>query len=604
MALRDLLASFVVRVDKTQLVSADRQINRTAKSTQSLFQQLGGLRTAFAGFAALAGVRILGNFVSELRETGDELDKTSQQLGITVGQLQSFRHAAGLGGASSGEASKALKDLQRNLQDAASGGSTTVEMFDILGVKAADAQGNVRDLESVLPEIADAFAGLTNTSEKTAVAATLFGRAGVKLIPTLNKGAAGLAAMRAELDEFGGGLDAESIQQAAELTDSIARMDLAFLSVKNQLAKFLIPTIDFFTRVLARTGGAVARFFKGTERLKIGLGLLGTGGLVALIKRFGGLRAILTRLRPLFGILARVAARFLLPFLILDDIITTFQGGDTVIRAFIDDLFGVGATTEIIEGLKTLIGDVFTLITGQAPTVENLKKAWRSVGDAIKAFYQFLRDTLKSAAALIGIFFSDTDEERAMWEREFFESSKLISEAFDQAFADAGAAVEAFALSIGEVLGPYVLAVENAVEDTRAKIRRSWDDALAWVSARIEAFVNGALARFSAVGDALKNLGSGEFGAAFENIKTVVTGDSPATQNVRRGGSDFGGAPPPTAPTGGVTNRSEVTLNDQRQISVAVGNGGAQPGATGREVAARVSPVLERDRRAILEAVR
>jgi hypothetical protein len=48
--------------------------------------------------------------------------------------------------------------------------------------------------------------------------------------------------------------------------------------------------------------------------------------------------------------------------LLADELITTFQGGDSYLRAFIDDMFGDGATARIVGNIRTIIGETSKLI--------------------------------------------------------------------------------------------------------------------------------------------------------------------------------------------------------------------------------------------------
>ena len=47
-----------------------------------------------------------------------------------------------------------------------------------------DSTGKLKDMDTLIPELADAFAGMENGVRKSALAQEIFGRTGVELIPS------------------------------------------------------------------------------------------------------------------------------------------------------------------------------------------------------------------------------------------------------------------------------------------------------------------------------------------------------------------------------------------------------------------------------------
>ena len=178
MALRELLLSLGVAVDKQGVANADAALGKLKKAAI----------VAAAAFAALKAVKGIASITDGVAALGDTIDKTSQQLGISTDALQEWQFAAGLAGASSQEMSNSLAKLQKNAFDAATGGKEMTENFEALGIDVNDAFGEVKDANTLMTEMADGFARLTNDTKKSALAQDLMGRAGKKLNPLLNGG--------------------------------------------------------------------------------------------------------------------------------------------------------------------------------------------------------------------------------------------------------------------------------------------------------------------------------------------------------------------------------------------------------------------------------
>jgi hypothetical protein len=345
MALRDILAQFGVKVDDSQLKKADK----------SIFSTIGGLRQLGAVIAGAAVVQGVRGFIDNIRNMGDELDKSSRQLGISAKDLQEYRHAANLSGVGSEKFTQSLRLLQKNLDMAADGGKTQADLFKRLGIEVRGADDQVRSVTDVLPQLAEGLNSNRNATERTGLAFQLLGRSGALLLPMFEQGAEGLAAMRKEAEELGGGLEQDAISKAAELTDTLARWDFAMLSIKSRIATAILPIIDRAAVRITKWTVAIQKAIKGTTILETGLKVLGAAGALAAAK-------ILKAFAPLFLKFAIWAAIIALIVVAVDDLIVTFEGGDSATRRFIDGLFGEGTTEKIVDNIKLITEDVTKLV--------------------------------------------------------------------------------------------------------------------------------------------------------------------------------------------------------------------------------------------------
>ncbi|MGH7260865.1 MAG: hypothetical protein ACREI9_09310, partial [Nitrospiraceae bacterium] len=69
---------------------------------------------------------------------GEELNKVSQQIGVSVESLSALRYAAELSELSAEQLTQGLKFLAKNAVEAASGGSDAVVAFGDVGVSVKD----------------------------------------------------------------------------------------------------------------------------------------------------------------------------------------------------------------------------------------------------------------------------------------------------------------------------------------------------------------------------------------------------------------------------------------------------------------------------------
>lgn len=151
--------------------------------------------------AALAGMFSLGAVASWVKASinaADEARKLAQAAGVTTEAFTGLQWAASQSGVSTNDLSTAFARLNRTAVQAANGGKSQAELFQRLGVSVTDAAGAVRSGDQLLVDLAARFAELPDGAEKSAMAIELFGRSGARLIPLLNSGADGIAALVAQ----------------------------------------------------------------------------------------------------------------------------------------------------------------------------------------------------------------------------------------------------------------------------------------------------------------------------------------------------------------------------------------------------------------------
>jgi hypothetical protein len=131
--------------------------------------------------------------------------------------------------------------------DANSGLKSAKDAFDRLGVSVTDADGVLKNQPQLLAEVADAFARTADGTEKTALAAELFGRKGTDMLQFLNLGAEGIRKLGDEAEALGAVMSTEAARAAEEYTDSLTRLDASFEGVKRTIGSAVMPILTSLT---------------------------------------------------------------------------------------------------------------------------------------------------------------------------------------------------------------------------------------------------------------------------------------------------------------------------------------------------------------------
>lgn len=113
-----------------------------------------------------------------------------------------------------------------------------------MGVEVKDAAGNLKQLDVILPEIANKFKLLENGTTKAALAQELFGKGGLEMIEFLNLGSEGLDEMAAKARELGIVISEETAAAADQFNDKLADLRATADGLALELAAGLLPSLN------------------------------------------------------------------------------------------------------------------------------------------------------------------------------------------------------------------------------------------------------------------------------------------------------------------------------------------------------------------------
>ena len=180
------------------------------------FKVAAGISAALVGtFAVLAKKAI---------DSADNFQKMSQRVGVSTETLSRMGFAAELGGTNLEAVEKGLGKLAKTVVDADDGMATYVRTFDKMGISLRDGNGDLKNTDVILLEVADKFATMEDGTLKTALSMDLFGKAGRDLIPTLNMGRDGLQEMFEQSDKLGRTIGTDTAESAARFTDALTML--------------------------------------------------------------------------------------------------------------------------------------------------------------------------------------------------------------------------------------------------------------------------------------------------------------------------------------------------------------------------------------------
>lgn len=437
---------------------AEQRSKQIERSIKGGFNAALGSVTAFAtglvaGFVSVNAA--IDAFFATVNKA-DALDELSQRLGIQVEQLSEWEYAAKLSGTSLESLTTGITRFSKVVAAAASGDSRQANLFKALGIQAKDAQGNLRDVEELLPEVADAFTKLESDTTKTAIALELFGRGGAEMLEFLSRGSEGIDKLGDEARELGGVIDSETAAAAAQFNDNLDRLKLATQGLATEIASNLLPYLDDLVQDLTD----YVREGDNAERIStsIASGIRAIGEALEFV---GGLVGVLGRVREgLAGIeqQGRATLQGLSGAVLFDpqmqaDALANYQEGSRRIQAAIDgDIKKRGQQVEAAKRVTTelarvsVVGDPAALAkaeaerrkqaqafeqqvnaflgnpTGKTAKSKGEKSEAEKEAERLQQAYESLAERQREQIALFG----ETGEAaRVRYETEFGELAKL-----------------------------------------------------------------------------------------------------------------------------------------------------------------------------------
>jgi molecular chaperone GrpE (heat shock protein) len=209
------------------------------------FAKLAGVGLAAVATAAAAAGTALGYAVKGAIDNADQMGELAQQVGVSVEALTSLGYAAKMSGSDTQTLADGLRKLSQNMLNVAQGSTGPVATaFNALGISVKNANGTLRSSDEVLVEVASKFAQFEDGATKTALAVQLFGRSGAQLIPFLNQGRDGIAALTAEADRLGITISSSTANAAGDFNDTLDRLTSTFRGVVNQVAGAVLPALN------------------------------------------------------------------------------------------------------------------------------------------------------------------------------------------------------------------------------------------------------------------------------------------------------------------------------------------------------------------------
>lgn len=260
MNLFDLMA--VIRLDKSEYEQGLDDASKSAGDFQ------GKLKTAL-GTAGKVGAAAIGAIATgtaaattamiagakQTADYGDNIDKMSQKMGMSVETFQEWDAILSYSGASI----ESLKPSMKTLTAQAEKGS---DAFTKLGISEEEVA--TLSQEDLFSRVISGLQGMEEGMERSAIATELLGKGAVELTPLLNTSAEETEELRQHIHDLGGIMSEEAVAASAVFGDTLQDLQTSIAGIKRGIASDLMPSL---TTVMA----GLTDIFSGNSEQGIGM---------------------------------------------------------------------------------------------------------------------------------------------------------------------------------------------------------------------------------------------------------------------------------------------------------------------------------------------
>lgn len=227
---------------------------------ESVQRMTGFVHTARLALESLVGAYLLHQMASIIRSTtemGDEIVHTAQKTGLSIRSYQELAYAAQQVGIEHDRFAKSMDFFVKNIGLVAVGATTpAAKAFEQLGINVKTAGNEIKPTVDIVHEILTKIAGVESPAQRAAIAIQFFGRQGVLMVPFLQQGQEGIAALIKEAEKLGQLIPAIDVYKLDQAKHSIDVLRQAIKVGLAEAVSSVSPEITLFGRHIAEIVGS------------------------------------------------------------------------------------------------------------------------------------------------------------------------------------------------------------------------------------------------------------------------------------------------------------------------------------------------------------
>ena len=218
------------------VAAAGREVEAFGNKIQDVGKKLQPISAAAGGFAA----GMIGLGYSSVT-AADDLNTLSKQTGLSTDTLQKMKYASDLVDVSVDDITGAFTKMKKGM-------AGSPDAFDDLGVSVTNADGSMRDAESVFNDTLKALSQIDNETERDQKSYEIFGKSADQLAGIIDDGGAALQEYGDQAEELGLIMSGDTLDSLNEINDKVdqskAQISAAAGELGATIAEGILPLVD------------------------------------------------------------------------------------------------------------------------------------------------------------------------------------------------------------------------------------------------------------------------------------------------------------------------------------------------------------------------
>jgi hypothetical protein len=239
------LQKLVVRIG-ADLSELNSKLDQAGRSIGAAAQKMGAAGSMLSKGVTLPLAAVgAGLFAATTKAAAfaDQIDKTAIRTGLSRGALQELHFVTDQLGVSFEAVQNSVGAFTRAIPQIESGTGDTAEAFQRLGVQLRGADGQIRSMSQLYPEMVRSLANMSDEVERNALATKVFGRGAQELVPLLAAGGDKIDELTRRARELGLVMDDAAVGGLVDFKDQMAALQASASAAGRGIAIALLPIL-------------------------------------------------------------------------------------------------------------------------------------------------------------------------------------------------------------------------------------------------------------------------------------------------------------------------------------------------------------------------
>jgi TP901 family phage tail tape measure protein len=253
-----------------ELFADTSKLQAAMKNVTAMFKGFGEIISGWGTQMMRAGAAVVAPLVAVAKiagSMGDNFKDMSDRTGITVEALSELDYVTSQTGTSLAAFEAGIKNMQKNLVEAAGGSHEATAALRALGLTVEKLRGQSPDEQ--FRSIAQAMEDIESPATRAALAMKIFGKSGTELIPLLTAGSAELQRLHQQFERLGILITTQEATAAADFNDKLTELWLVLKRAAFHIGSVLLPALTDVANILEETTAAAIGWVKENKQIVV-----------------------------------------------------------------------------------------------------------------------------------------------------------------------------------------------------------------------------------------------------------------------------------------------------------------------------------------------